>query len=560
MPLLDSVLLPPDPPSAADRLLAWGDGALPLDQKLELAAQARRVSAEASSAIDLRLLDEIRGLRGALQVAATQQEALKELIDKVTAPPLHPAVLIDFTMLQSGISAVVAQGDARRVVAISPEVDPEVLSAGVEVLLGPERNVIVGVSPRRVLSTGETATFERLTADRRMIVRSREEEVVVDVARELRGASLEAGDSVRWSRALGFAFEKVDRGSDRDGFLEDTPAETFASIGGLDPEIAKLTRSIRLQRDHGATVARYGLRPKRSVLLSGPPGTGKTLLARALANWLASISPSGRSRFCPIKPGALSSVWFGQTEQNLRSLFAAARAEGEQNPDIPVVIWLDEVDGIGARRGASLGRIDDRVLLALMAELDGFESRGNVLVVAATNRKGDLDPGLLRPGRLGDLVLDIRRPNREAAAAILARHFGESVPVEAGRSRSDLIESAISRIYAPNGIGTIAELMFRDGKKRPVVAGDLASGAVLAQVAQDAIEKAAFREAEGGVGGVRSTDVLEAVDDAIHTAAGALSPSNCRSHLDDLPQDLDVVRVEPVVRGARREYRYLRIA
>ncbi len=533
MPLLDSVLLPPDPSP---------------------------VLPEASSAIELRLLDEIRGLKGALQVAATQQQALKELIDKVTAPPLHPAVLIDFARLPGGISAVVAQGDARRVVAISPEVNPGLLSAGVEVLLGPERNVIVGVSPRRVLSTGETATFERLTADRRMIVRSREEEVVVDVARELRGASLKAGDSVRWSRALGFAFEKVDQASDRNGFLEDTPAETFASIGGLDPEIAKLTRSIRLQRDHGATVTRYGLRPKRSVLLSGPPGTGKTLLARALANWLASISPSGRSRFCPIKPGALSSVWFGQTESNLRSLFAAARAEGELNPEVPVVIWLDEVDGIGARRGASFGRVDDRVLLALMAELDGFESRGNVLVVAATNRKGDLDPGLLRPGRLGDLVLDIRRPNREAAEAILARHFGESVPVEAGRSRSDLIESAISRIYAPNGIGAIAELLFRDGKKRPVLAGDLASGAVLAQVAQDAIEKAAFREAEGGVGGVRSTDVLEAVDDAIHTAAGALSPSNCRSHLDDLPQDLDVVKVEPVVRCARREYRYLRIA
>ena len=560
MPMLDSGLFPPDSDAVVARLLSWGDGALPLDEKVELAARARLASPEASSEIDARLLDEIRGLKGALRVAASQQEALKELIDKVTAPPLHPAVLIDFARLPSGMSAVVAQGDTRRVVSISPEVNPEALSPGVEVLLGPERNVIVATSPQRVLTTGETATFERLTADRRMIVRSREEEVVVDVAHELRDASLKPGDSVRWSRALALAFEKVDRPADRDVFLEGTPAETFAAIGGLDAEIARLTRSIRLQRDHGATVARYGLRPKRSVLLSGPPGTGKTLLARALANWLASISPSGRSRFCPIKPGALSSVWFGQSESNIRSLFAAARAEGEHHPDVPVVIWLDEVDGIGARRGASFGRVDDRVLLALMAELDGFEGRGNVVVVAATNRKGDLDPGLLRPGRLGDLVLDIRRPNREAAGAILARHFAESVPVETGRSVSDLIESAVSRIYAPNGIGTIAELLFRDGKKRPVVAGDLASGAVLAQVAQDAIERAAFREADGGVGGVRTIDVLEAVDDALQAAAGALTPSNCRNHLDDLPQDVDVVRVEPVVRSGRREYRYLRIA
>ena len=560
MPSLDSILTPPNAASVADRLLASGEGALSLEEKLDLVAEVRHATPEASRKIDFRLLDEIRSLKGALAVAADRQEALKELIDKVTAPPLHPAVLIDFALLPGGMSAVVAQGDARRVVAISPEVNPEGLSPGIEVLLGPERNVIVAICPHRVLSTGETATFERLTSDRRMIVRSREEEVVVDIAHELRGASLQAGDSVRWSRGLGLAFEKVDRAADRQVFLEDTPPETFAAIGGLDAEIAKLTRSIRLQRDHGATVARYGLRPKRSVLLSGPPGTGKTLLARALANWLAATSPSGRARFCPIKPGALSSVWFGQSESNIRSLFAAARAEGQRDPDTPVVIWLDEVDGIGARRGGSVGRVDDRVLLALMAELDGFESRGNVLVVAATNRKGDLDPGLLRPGRLGDLVLDIRRPTALAAGAILTRHFAESVPVEAGRCRADLIELAVSRIYAPNGIGAIAELLFRDGKKRAVVAGDLASGAVLAQVAQDAIERAAFREAEGGVGGVRATDLLEAVDDAFQTAAGALSPGNCRNHLDDLPQDVDVVKVEPVVRSARREYRYLRMA
>ena len=297
MPSLDSILTPPNAASVADRLLASGEGALSLEEKLDLVAEVRHATPEASRKIDFRLLDEIRSLKGALAVAADRQEALKELIDKVTAPPLHPAVLIDFALLPGGMSAVVAQGDARRVVAISPEVNPEGLSPGIEVLLGPERNVIVAICPHRVLSTGETATFERLTSDRRMIVRSREEEVVVDIAHELRGASLQAGDSVRWSRGLGLAFEKVDRAADRQVFLEDTPPETFAAIGGLDAEIAKLTRSIRLQRDHGATVARYDLRPKRSVLLSGPPGTGKTLLARALANWLASTSPSGRSRF-----------------------------------------------------------------------------------------------------------------------------------------------------------------------------------------------------------------------------------------------------------------------
>ncbi|MFN0178493.1 MAG: AAA family ATPase [Gemmatimonadales bacterium] len=550
----------PELASLIDQVLSDADGGPTTAERVGLIERIRRASPEASRALDARLVTRQEEQRQALRGARGQLEALRELVDKVTAPPLHPALLVEFTRLPKGMHAVVATGETRRVVAISPEVSPRLLKRGAEVLLGPERNVILAVSPQRVQSTGDTATFERHLADDRMIIRSRDEEIVVDVAQALRGGSLKAGDLVRWSRALGVAFERVERGADRQVLLEDTPAETFASVGGLDAEIARLTRSIRLQRDHGDLIARYGVKPKRSVLLSGPPGTGKTLLARALANWLASISPSGKARFCPVIPGSLSSPWYGQSEANIRSLFTAARAAGEQDPDSPVVIWLDEVDGIGGRRGGSFNRVDDRVLLALMAELDGFGPRGNVLVVAATNRRADLDPGLLRPGRLGDLVLEIRRPNRAGAAAILTRHFPDSVPVESGQSRDRLLEVAVGRIYAPNGIGVVAQLTLRDGRKRAVTASELVSGAVLAQVAQDAIERAAFREAEGGQGGVRVIDLLEAADDAVQAAAESLSPVNCRNHLDDLPQDVDVVKVEPSTRTSRRDYRYLRLA
>lgn len=557
MPQLE---LAPELSSLFDQVLSDEDGRPTSAERLALIEQVRRLPRDVSRALDGRMVARLEELRQALRGAQGQMAALRDLVDKVTAPPLHPALLVEFARLPKGMHAVVATGETRRVVAISPELSPRLLQPGTEVLLGPERNVILAVSPQRVQSTGETASFERHTTDHRMIIRSRDEEMVVDVAQALRAESLKAGDLVRWSRALGVAFEKVERGTDRQVLLEETPPETFASIGGLDNEIARLTRSIRLHRDHGELIARYGVKPKRSVLLSGPPGTGKTLLARALANWLASISPSGRARFCPVIPGSFSSPWYGQSESNIRSLFAAARAAGEQDPDTPVVVWLDEVDGIGARRGNSFNRVDDRVLLALMAELDGFGPRGNVLVVAATNRRADLDPGLLRPGRLGDLILEIRRPTRAGATAILARHFADAVPVESGRSRAELLEAAVARIYAPNGLGVVAQLTFRDGRKRAVAASDVASGATLAQVAQEAIERAAQREAEGGQGGVRLIDLLEAADDAVQAAAATLSPGNCRSHLDDLPEDVDVVKVEPSTRTARRDYRYLRIA
>jgi len=125
------------------------------------------------------------------------------------------------------------------------------------------------------------------------------------------------------------------------------------------------------------------------------------MIARALANWLGQLAREGRSRFMHVKPSALHSMWYAQSEANYREAFRIAKEAGESDPDTPVVMFFDEIDSVGAARGDVLTRVDDRVLTSFMAELDGLESRGNVLVVAATNRREALDPALLRPGRLG---------------------------------------------------------------------------------------------------------------------------------------------------------------
>ena len=109
-----------------------------------------------------------------------------------------------------------------------------------------------------------------------------------------------------------------------------------------------------------------------------------------------------------VKPAGLHSMWYGQSEANYREAFRVAREAGAREPEVPVVMFFDEVDAVGGARGDWGHRVDDRVLTAFMAELDGLESRGNVLVIAATNRRDALDPALLRPGRLGDLVLAAR--------------------------------------------------------------------------------------------------------------------------------------------------------
>jgi proteasome-associated ATPase len=246
-------------------------------------------------------------------------------------------------------------------------------------------------------------------------------------------------------------------------------------------------------------------------------------------------------------------------------VFRVAREAGAGEPDVPVVIFFDEVDSIGGERGRSVHQIDDRVSTAFMAELNGLEDRGNILVVTATNRLDTLDSALTRPGRLGDLKLRIPRPNRKAARQILEKHLSSEIPYAADgqppeRVRNDAIDTAVSMIFAPNGDSELAHIMFRDGKRRAVRASDLINGAEIASIAQAATERACARKARGGRRGLQTEDVVDAVGDFLSSAARALTPQNCRNYLDDLPQDVDVVRVDPVERKVAQPYRYINAA
>jgi proteasome-associated ATPase len=228
-------------------------------------------------------------------------------------------------------------------------------------------------------------------------------------------------------------------------------------------------------------------------------------------------------------------------------------------------MFFDEVDSLGASRGDFLMRIDDRVLTAFMTELDGLDTRGNVLVVGATNRRDAIDPALLRPGRLGDLVLDVPRPNMRAAREIFRKHLQADIPYvlegfSSNAARREIIESAVSKIYSPNGGSELLTITFRDGKRRAVRAKELLSGASIAKIALSAKERACVEEIETGQTGVRLKHVLSTIAEELECIAGTLTPGNCRQHLSDLPQDVDVVRVEAIQTKVARPHAYLHVA
>jgi SpoVK/Ycf46/Vps4 family AAA+-type ATPase len=187
------------------------------------------------------------------------------------------------------------------------------------------------------------------------------------------------------------------------------PPAAWTDVGGLEEVKARLTSLVAWPLTRAPAFARLGLRPPCGVLLYGPPGCSKTTLARAAAT--AAGAP-----LHALSGAALFSAYLGEGEATLRAAFAAARAA------CPAVVFLDEVDALGGKRSAGgAGDPGDRMLAALLAELDGLEATPGLLVLAATNRPHALDAALLRPGRL-DAHVYVPPPDADGRAAALRVH------------------------------------------------------------------------------------------------------------------------------------------
>ncbi|MBU3705180.1 MAG: AAA family ATPase [Mycobacterium sp.] len=192
---------------------------------------------------------------------------------------------------------------------------------------------------------------------------------------------------------------------------------TLDDVGDMVDTKQALTEAVLWPLQHPDTFARLGVEPPRGVLLYGPPGCGKTFVVRALAS-------SGRLSVHAVKGAELMDKWVGSSEKAVRELFRRARDSA------PSLVFLDEVDALAPRRGQSFDSgVTDRVVAALLTELDGIEPLRDVVVLGATNRPDLIDPALLRPGRLERLVF-VEPPDADARHQIL-KTAAKSVPLSA---------------------------------------------------------------------------------------------------------------------------------
>ncbi|MEK6730448.1 MAG: CDC48 family AAA ATPase, partial [Planctomycetota bacterium] len=200
---------------------------------------------------------------------------------------------------------------------------------------------------------------------------------------------------------------------------------SYEDIGGLGHEIQRIREMIELPLKHPEIFERLGIDAPKGVLLYGPPGCGKTLIARAVANETDAY-------FITINGPEIIHKFYGESEARLREIFEEAKKNA------PSIIFLDEIDAIAPKREHVVGDVEKRVVAQLLALMDGLDNRGHVIVIAATNIPGALDPALRRPGRF-DREISIPIPDKNARLSVLEIH-SRGMPLNEDVSLAKLAE------------------------------------------------------------------------------------------------------------------------
>jgi len=212
------------------------------------------------------------------------------------------------------------------------------------------------------------------------------------------------------------ALTETDPSTLRDNKIE-VPDTKWADIGGLEETKRELQEMVRYPIEHRHLFERFGMQASRGVLFYGPPGCGKTLMAKAIANECGA-------NFISVKGPELLNAYFGGSEANVRNLFDKARAAS------PCILFFDEMDSIARARGSGGGSSEtsDRVINQILSEIDGMGSGKTLFIIGATNRPDILDPGIMRPGRLDQLIY-IPLPDRDSRISIFKANLRKS-PVD----------------------------------------------------------------------------------------------------------------------------------
>jgi len=341
------------------------------------------------------------------------------------------------------------------------------------------------------------------------------------------------------------ALSQCDPSSLRESKVE-VPDVCWADIGGLEETKRELQEMVRYPIEHRGLFEQFGMHASRGVLFYGPPGCGKTLMAKAIANECGA-------NFISVKGPELLNAYFGGSEANVRDLFDKARSAS------PCILFFDEMDSLARARGSGGGSSDtsDRVINQLLSEIDGIGSGKTLFIIGATNRPDILDPGIMRPGRLDQLIY-IPLPDRDSRISIFKANLRKSPVAE------DITLEQLADVTDGFSGADITEICQRAAKNaiRDAITGDIerqtrVEAGELTQEEADAlpdpvpqITRAHFEASMGKARRSVTPDIVKQYDDFSSKIKQQWSSSSVESSTS---YDMDTAQAEQVREDALME-------
>ena len=457
-------------------------------------------------------------LRQALAEAREYITALREEVDKLTAPPATYAIYLSTN--EDGTVNVLAQGRKVKVNAHPSIVVPS-LRPGQELILNEGLNII-DVAGYEI--QGEVVILkEQLDGERAIVTLRADEDKVGVIADPLRATRLKIGDHILMDAKSGYLLERLPKSEVEDLSLEEVPDIGYDDIGGLGAQIETIKDAVELPYLYAEYYKEHQLSPPKGVLLYGPPGCGKTMIAKAVANNLAEKISEKRGEkiqgyFLNIKGPELLNKYVGETERKIREIFVKAKEKA--NEDVPVVVFFDEMDALFRTRGTGISSdVESTIVPQLLAEIDGVEGLRNVIVIGASNRQDLIDPAILRPGRL-DVKIKIERPDQSGATDIFKKYLTTELPIAESEVRSAggleaavdaMTATVVDAMYRAADENRFLEVTYANGEKELLYFRDFASGAMIESIVRRAKKLALKRYINRGDKGITSTDLVTAV-------------------------------------------------
>ena len=413
-------------------------------------------------------------------------EKLSEAVDKLRAPALRLGTLLQKLAKSRALVCVNGTDYVCSVDPALPLYEPRPFEAPRDSFGFEKNGPVVRIS--EILSDGRLRVGNETGISDAVVVRSS----------LLMKEKLKPGLDLRLDTNQRVAVEIIGTSKRLDRSLARVEAIPWTSIGGQQEAVQAIRDSIELPFLHAHLFKRFQHPVPKGFLLFGPPGCGKTLLGKATAHnlRLQIREETGEDHpefFLNVKGPEILNMWLGESERQVRDLFAQCRekaAEGHL-----AFLFIDEAESIlGTRQAVRMGsNILSTLVPMFCTEMDGIEPLQNVVVILASNRADLIDPAILRPGRI-DRKIRVRRPDKDAARDIYKIYLTDELPL--AEARLDLVETIVGAHYAKSDSNRFLDVTYRSGRHDYLYRGDLASGAIIAAIVERAKEFAIKRSIE----------------------------------------------------------------